>query len=149
METIDQIFTKCNFIIFSLEKRLSVVSKIISNNEKEKRRAVWLALSEFYLDTELDDEDLVRISTVFKKSGYSLDQIKEINNNEVGPVLYMNYFTTAGEWIRFEPRYLFNSIETEIETKNKWDKICDRIIRPLIRNKRYFNRVEILLNSLK
>lgn len=67
-----------------------------------RRKPVWLALSEFYLDTELQPADFRRIRAVFDQSGYSEHEIRQIDYGEVGPVLYRNLLSVAGEWAGFD-----------------------------------------------
>jgi len=69
--------------------------------ELARREPVWLALSEFYLDTELQPADFRRIRVVFDQSGYSAQEIRQIDYEEVGPVLYSNLLRVAGEWAGF------------------------------------------------
>jgi hypothetical protein len=75
-----------------------------------RRKPVWLALSEFYLDTELQPADFERIRAVFDQSGYSEQEIRQIDYDEVGPLLYPNLLSVAGEWIAFEETTLLDSL---------------------------------------
>ena len=61
-------------------------------NEIVRKRPVWLALSEFWLDTELQSEDLKRIAVVLKVSGYDPNDIERIYKFEVAPVVLRNIF---------------------------------------------------------
>jgi hypothetical protein len=58
--------------------------------EIERRKAVWAALAELWLDTELTPDDLERIAGVMKRSGYSVSQLREIYLFEVAPVERQN-----------------------------------------------------------
>jgi hypothetical protein len=50
-----------------------------TNDEfKDQRFPIGDALSEFFLDTELDKEDYVRISKILPDSKYTIMQLKEI-----------------------------------------------------------------------
>ena len=83
---------------------------MVQKNEAiERRKKIWLVLSEFYLDTELTSEDFDRISTVFRQSGYVLSEIKEIDLYEVFPLLQMNLLSNAGEWAGFDEDWLISS----------------------------------------
>ena len=42
---------------------------IHDETEIDRRKPVWAALSELWLDTELTDDDLHRIADVMKRSG--------------------------------------------------------------------------------
>ena len=72
----------------------------------ERRRPVWLALSEFYLDTELDDADLLRIREVFVQSGYTPGEVRDIERKEVRPVVGVNALDVAGAWEGFDAQWL-------------------------------------------
>lgn len=78
--------------------------------ELARREPVWLTLSEFYLDTELQPADFRRIRAVFDQSGYSVQEIRWINYEEVGPVLYGNLLSTAGEWAGFDEATLLAAV---------------------------------------
>lgn len=71
-----------------------------------RRRPVWLALSELWLDTALSDADLRRIAAVLHASGYSLAELRTIYLREVAPVVYLNTFTAAGVWAGFDADWL-------------------------------------------
>jgi hypothetical protein len=70
--------------------------------ELARRKPIWLALAEFYLDTELQPADFRRIRTVFDQSGYSAAEIRRIDYEEIGPLLYTNFLSVAGEWAGFD-----------------------------------------------
>ena len=66
-----------------------------------ERKPIWVALSAFYLDTELHRTDFKHIATVIYKSPYNLDEVKTINKYEVFPVLQLNLLSVAGIWTGF------------------------------------------------
>ncbi len=76
--------------------------------EIERRKPVWTALSELWLDTELTDDDLQRIAEVMKRSGYGIPQLRDIHLFEVAPVVFPNLLTVAGEWAGFDEEWLFD-----------------------------------------
>ena len=78
--------------------------------EIERRKPVWAALSELWLDTELVDDDLERISGVIKSSGYSVPELRDIYLFEVAPVVFTNLLTVAGEWAGFHEEWLFTEV---------------------------------------
>ncbi|MEM9075404.1 MAG: hypothetical protein AAGC43_00115 [Bacteroidota bacterium] len=77
------------------------------NLEIELRKPIWLALSEFYLDTELESADYDRIAQVLKASGLSIGQLKEIDRFEVFSVLKANLLSVAGVWTGFDEAWLY------------------------------------------
>ncbi len=76
----------------------------------EERKPIWIVLSEFYLDTELQESDFRHIAFKIIESPYSIDKVKEINKYEVFPVLQPNLLSVAGEWAGFDEEWLINSI---------------------------------------
>jgi hypothetical protein len=85
----------------------------------EERKPVWIALSNLYLDTELQENDYKYMAEVFYKSPYSLDEIGLINKYEVRPVLMPNLLSVAGEWAGFDKDWLTQSITSKIKDYNK------------------------------
>jgi hypothetical protein len=79
-------------------------------DELERRRPVWEAMSEFFLDTELDSADHNRIAQILIESGYSMDQLERILWRELCPVLGANLLPVAGEWKGFN----MQSVEQQI-----------------------------------
>lgn len=74
----------------------------------ENRKSIWTALSEFYLDTELESEDFDRITTIFQNSRLSIKDIKQIDLMEVFPLLQPNLLSVAGVWVDFEEDWLIS-----------------------------------------
>jgi hypothetical protein len=81
--------------------------------ELTRRKLVWLALSEFYLDTELQPADFRRIRAVFDQSGYFAQEIRQIDYAEVGPVLYGNLLSVVGEWAGFDEAALLAAVSKQ------------------------------------
>jgi hypothetical protein len=75
-----------------------------------RRQPVWLALSELYLDIELEAGDFQRLAGVFAASGFSWSDIQQINYDEVAPVLWQNLLSMAGEWAGWNEVLLLASI---------------------------------------
>jgi len=63
---------------------------------------VWEALSDFFLDTELQEADYQRIASVLTCSSYTIAEIEEILRYEVYPALRWNLLAIAGEWAGFD-----------------------------------------------
>ena len=66
--------------------------------EITRKMPVWHALSELFLDTELQPEDYRRISDRMSASGYSSEQLRQILEKEVAPAFVFNLLDVAGEW---------------------------------------------------
>ncbi len=117
----------------------------------EQRRPIWLALSEFYLDTELQDSDFRNIAFTILASQYSLDEVKTINKYEVFPILQANLLSPAGEWAGFDEDWLVEKILYSIEKKSKVGKVTTEITYPLLKwmFKDYWKKLETIYNDIK
>lgn len=89
----------------------------------EERKPVWIALSGFYLDTELQEADFRHIVSVIMQSPYSFDEVKQINKYEVFPVLQFNLLSPAGEWLGFDEEELANAITSALAGRTVFGKI--------------------------
>lgn len=68
------------------------------------RVQVWDALSEFYLDSSHDKNDLERIANVLAQSPFSIEELIHIAKVEVDPACSSNLsFFGAWEWAMFHP----------------------------------------------
>ncbi|WP_449448580.1 DUF7079 family protein [Spongiivirga citrea] len=70
------------------------------------RKQLWIALSNFYLDTELQNYQYLHIADVCKEIQCSFEEAKEIDRTEVFPVLYKNLLSVAGVWDGFDEEWL-------------------------------------------
>ncbi|HWE96382.1 MAG TPA: hypothetical protein VG269_20635 [Tepidisphaeraceae bacterium] len=72
----------------------------------ERRRPVWSALSDLFLDTELDESALRYIGQKLVDSGYTDDELATILYGEVFPVCIWNLRSVAGEWAEIDADWL-------------------------------------------
>ena len=72
----------------------------------QRRRPVWEALSDLFLDTELGEPHLRHIARVVAASGYTEAEVEEILYGEVFPVCIWNMRSVAGEWAGFDVDWL-------------------------------------------
>lgn len=89
----------------------------------KERKPVWIALSDFYLDTELQDYNFQYITQIILESPYTFEEIQIINMYEVFPVLQPNLLQPAGEWAGFNEKWLIEAITDYLETKNSRDDV--------------------------
>ena len=80
---------------------------MLSDQELERRKPVWKAFSEFFLDTRLTGSDVERIARIARASGYSLAELRDIYLCEVAPAVGLNLWSIAGEWAGFEEQWLY------------------------------------------
>lgn len=117
----------------------------------EDRKPIWIALSEFYLDTELQDSDFRHIALTILESPYTLDEVKKINKYEVFPILHVNLLSMAGEWAGFDKEWLLNKIITRLKTKTKFSDIRVEVSYQMFKwmSKRYWDKLEKMYNNIK
>lgn len=72
----------------------------------DRRRLVWQALSDLFLDSHLDDADHRGIARGLVESGYDWPELDSIMVTEVAPVLHGNLRMVAGQWGTFELDWL-------------------------------------------
>ena len=83
---------------------------MLDQHQIEKRRPLWVALSELWLDTELSIADLERIARVMADSGLAVGELREVYLVEVAPAVSANLLTTAGVWAGFDEEWLCSRI---------------------------------------
>jgi hypothetical protein len=66
--------------------------------DPENRTPVWLAMSEFFLDTELTEVTISYIARICAASPYSMGELERIMFIEVYPAFVSNLLSVAGEW---------------------------------------------------
>jgi hypothetical protein len=84
--------------------------KMFEDEDIPKRKPVWPALADLWLDTELQPDELERIGTVMDASGYSVPELREIYLFEVAPIVSPNLLCVAGEWAGFDEDWLLEKI---------------------------------------
>lgn len=74
----------------------------LPDQDLERRRPLWTALSRMFLDNELDDEDRRDMAQTIVSSGYSPEEVLKVLWEEVYPVAASNLRSPAGEWKGFD-----------------------------------------------
>lgn len=91
--------------------------RTLTEEEIERRRPLWIELSDLYLDTELETSDHGRMSDAIVASGFTLEEVERILRCELGPVLGMNLLSVAGAWSGFDPDRL---VEAVLDRQRSW-----------------------------
>lgn len=99
-----------------------------SKSDLEDRKAIWIALSELYLDTELTVFEFKHIAKVITNSPFSLAEVKQINKNEVFPPLFPNLLSVAGEWTGFDEKWLIATISKKKKRSNFFKRNCYHLV---------------------
>jgi hypothetical protein len=117
----------------------------------EHRKPVWVALSEFYLDTQLEDSDLRHIAFTFLESPYTIDEVRMINKYEVFPILQANLLSTAGVWAGFDEDWLVDKIITRLKNRTKFKDFGVNVSFLMSKwmQRTYWNRLIRIYNDLK
>jgi hypothetical protein len=103
------------------------------------RLKIWQALSERFLDTEVNDITFAYIARVVIETGYSAKQVHDILWGEVFPVLESNLRSIAGEWAGWPDDWLLEHLRVGERRVNKrrgaiakqiircWDLVASRL----------------------
>ena len=92
-----------------------------------RRVPVWIALSDLYLDTEMQAFTHWHIARTIEAVGYTLEEARLIDRYEVFPVLYPNMLSVAGVWDGFDGHWLAEKIQREIVGSNRYQRIKSKI----------------------
>lgn len=76
----------------------------------DRRARLWVALDDLYLDTELQPVTYAAIARAIITHGYSLEEARRIDREEVFPILYGNLLSVAGEWAGFDDDWLIYEV---------------------------------------
>ncbi len=90
---------------------------IITSN----RKSLWIALSDLFLDTDIQDHNFTHIAKTMKESGYSLTKIQDILMLEVFPVCIPNLHAVHGEWEGFRENWVVQKISAS-KTPNRFQR---------------------------
>lgn len=77
-----------------------------ANEDLLRRRWVWQALSDLFLDDEITEDKLRYAARISAECDYSDEELDAIYRKEVAPALAFNYFLVAGVWGYFDSVWL-------------------------------------------
>ncbi len=123
---------------------------MLSNEDINTRKPVWSALSELWLDTELEERDLDRIAEIMFQSGYSIEELHKIYQTEVAPIVYINLLSPAGEWAGFDELWLHEKIISALNSRNSFDRLLLKLKRKLMcyATDKHWMALEIRVNNM-
>ncbi len=102
---------------------------IEARDDLVRRRPVWTALSELYLDS--DEPGLLdRCARTLARSDYGPDELAEILRREIHPLLHANLLATTGVWQGFDPDWLEGEIVRR-QARPRWLRPRGWIMRGL------------------
>ena len=82
----------------------------LSEQEVQQRAPVWVALSDLFLDTQMQELTHKYIARTVCESSYTLEEAELILKKEVLPTCAYNLFTLIGEWEFFPEDWLIRKI---------------------------------------
>jgi hypothetical protein len=82
----------------------------------QPREAVWILLSELFVDTAHTKKDLLAMAQSLRDTGFSVEEVETILRREVAPVCgqWMLYPGAIGPWPMFEAQALKERIEARL-----------------------------------
>lgn len=106
----------------------------LSPEDQLARTPLWEALADFWLDTELADDQLDHIARVIAASPYSLETVMGIHDEEVAPAVSANLLSVAGEWAGFDSAWLNERCRHFAARRHSpWQRLQVWMLRPRIR----------------
>ncbi len=126
-------------ISYSINK---IGQKIMEDSNNENRLNIWRALSDLFLDTEIDEVTYKYIARTIEESNFTVNEVENILWHEVYPVLESNLKDVAGVWAGWPDSWLLQHLKICIkqgvtqgdpaiikEIKHCWSKVIDQLPR--------------------
>lgn len=80
----------------------------------EERLKIWRALSDLFLDTEIEDSTFKYIACTVSESDFYLSEVEDILWYEVYPVLESNLRSVAGVWEGWSDAWLLQNLSAAV-----------------------------------
>ncbi len=93
-------------------------------SELERRRPVWVAMSDLWRDSDLNEGELEEIATIVRDSGYSEKEVERIFRFELAPFLGSNHLVVAGVWSGFDPHWVCIEARKRIGRRSLTARVC-------------------------
>lgn len=124
---------------------------MLTDEEIQRRKPVWTALSELWLDIELDDRSLSYIAKIMHESGYSIEELKQIYLHEVAPVVYGNMLTVTGAWSGFDQDWLHDEIVRALSKRGRFAAWRLKQMRGLMTyaTEEHWNTLVVMVETLR
>src|SRR5476649_481160 len=74
--------------------------------DMDQRTPVWIAMTDFFLDTALTEVTISNISEICAASPYSTRELERIMFTEVWPAFLPNLVSVAGEWAGWKEGFI-------------------------------------------
>ena len=93
-----------------------------------RRSPVWRALSELFLDTELQPDDHQRIAELIRQAGYNVSEAEAILRNEVAPVVFP-MLSMAGEWVPWSEDFVRELVLKRMQQRWRGGTLARAMVR--------------------
>lgn len=95
-----------------------------------RKRPVWHAMAELFLDTEMDEAYCRSIAARLAASGYSVDDLRTIMDEDVAPAFATNLMDVAGAWAGWSEAHVADTVALS-KRGLRWPKrLLARWVRP-------------------
>jgi len=95
----------------------------MNQSEIKRRIPVWCALSDLFLDTEMQACGHRHIAEIIAQSGFSSKEAEAILRNEVAPVFQVNFWGVAGEWTSWAEKDVEVMVVERLDNPVWWQKV--------------------------
>ena len=102
-------------------------------DEVERKLPVWHALSELFLDSELQPADYARVAGQLRSSRYTTEEIRRILEDEVAPAFGSNLLSVAGEWAPWSEVEVRKVMERQAKVSGLSRWLSRRLVRRYVR----------------
>ncbi len=134
-------------------ERRGLKSRIPDTRELRRRRPVWKAFSELFLDTQLSERDIRRVAGIAADSGYTIKELRDIHLMEVAPAIGKNLRSIAGEWAGFNEKWLYERCAQNLIRRNTFIRFRNFLLRRFRRcnycNESDWNRVVRCIDEIR
>ncbi|UZE94778.1 DUF7079 family protein [Alkalimarinus alittae] len=97
----------------------------LTDPQIKQRLPLWKALSDLWLDTELEGYDYAYIARTINESPFTLEEAFTIHKYEVAPAVFINLMSVAGEWAMFDEEWLKKRC---LASANKRGRMLNRLM---------------------
>jgi hypothetical protein len=93
-----------------------------------QRVSAWVALSELFLDLELDERDIESIAERLRRTNIGFIELQHIYENEVAPACWRNLTAIpGGVWSGFEREWLIETITHQLSSRRPVQTFINRL----------------------
>ena len=95
--------------------------------ETPSRREVWFAISDLFLDQQLDDDWIRSIAHKLAESGFDWAELDSIYRYEVAPFLCPFPYPAIGPWTEFDRDWVCAEARKRLGRHGPWARLRSRL----------------------